>query len=218
MKFYFLLFLIYASSCAIQTRYNLKKQKSTESNFQKNLETIPLSLKKNTPLSVPKVTNSTIIANMQSEITQLNTVSEQLTEKINSLEKVILDLKTQNSNKLHIKKKKHTINKATKLLITKKKKRKLGNFAQAQQAFQKKKWETAIENYEKYRKLNPRGNSYALATYNIALSLERLGFREEAKSFYDEILDPNGRHFKSKLAKKIKAKQKKLSSKKAKKI
>ncbi len=240
MQFYFILFLIFFSSCTIQTRYNLKQQQANQVSFQDSRKNKGNSNKKNnisaalstlggstteaaTTVTAANVafTNNSVIASMKSEISQLNIVSEQLTEKINSLEKIIFELKTKNAKKLNTKSKKSTISKAaTKQIIKKNKKvkKKVGNFKKAQLSFKNKKWTSAISSYEEYRRLNPRGNNYALATYNIALSLEKLGFREEAKPFYDEILDPSGRYHKTKLAKKIKAKRKKTSSKKVKKI
>ncbi len=225
MKFYFLVLVMLSSSCAIQTRYNLKKQKQAQTTFQNNKNTTfapspsaTTQSSKTTTANKPAY-NNTLIADMKNEIAQLAMKSEQLKEKIDSLELVVLDLRKKKLKKSSSKSSASNISKVAKQIITKKKKRqKLGNFAQAQKSFRKKQWELAIESYEKYRKLNPRGKNYALATYNIALSLEKLGFKEEAKSFYNEILDPSGRYAKSKIAKKVKAKQKKLSSKKAQKI
>lgn len=238
MKYYLLLLVTLSSACAIQTRYNLKKQESAQTQFQNTPAQVSGTLIKNTPRQASrnlikntppptfKAIQNTTIANMQNEIIKLNTVSEQLVEKINSLENIILELKKKNIQAQNAEKKEKAINinKEAKQLVVKKKiekkkKKKLGNFSLAQKAFQNKKWETAIQSYEKYRKLNPKGRNYALATYNIALSLERLGFKEEAKSFYAEILDPNGRYSKSKLAKKIKQQQQqKISPQKAKKL
>lgn len=234
MRYCLIVLLFFISSCNIQTRYHLKKQASLQPAFQNTEKhTPPPSIKKNTPQyltpstikkNIPKFSpHNTVIANMQSEITRLNTISEQLMEKVNSLETLLLKIKNNNKSLTTSQKKTSTLTKKAKKLIkkkrsTKKKKKKLGNFAKAQKAFQKKQWEVAIQNYEQYRKLNPKGNSYALATYNIALSLEKLGLREEANSFYDEILDPRGPYFRSKLAEKIKSKKKRSSSKKAKKI
>lgn len=217
MKCIFILLVFLISSCNIQTRYELKKQSELQPNFQNTPEPTQPPTDINKPIT--QTTNNTVIANIQSEIIRLNTVSEELVEKMDSLETLLLNIKTSFDKKT--KQKKNIINKEAKKLITKKKKiikQPLGNFSRAQKFFQASKWEMAIQGYEQYRKLNPRGKSYILATYNIALALEKLGFKEEARSFYEEILDPHGRYFRSKIAKKIRAKQKKMSSKKAKKI
>ena len=69
------------------------------------------------------------------------------------------------------------------------KKQKLGNFAGAQRAFSQRHWREAIQGYEKYRNLNPKGKQYALATYRMGVSFEKLGLKKEAKMFFQEIIN-----------------------------
>jgi TolA-binding protein len=64
-----------------------------------------------------------------------------------------------------------------------------GAFARAEAHFAKKEWRNAILNYEKYRSANPKGNSYAAATYKIGVCFEELGMSTEAEAFYSEVLE-----------------------------
>ncbi|KHD89764.1 MAG: hypothetical protein OM95_01440 [Bdellovibrio sp. ArHS] len=54
--------------------------------------------------------------------------------------------------------------------------------------FNKKDWKQAILNYQKYRDDNPKGSKFAEATYKIGVSFQELGMKEEAKTFYDEVV------------------------------
>lgn len=201
MRYLFLLLMIFVASCT--TVYDLKKARKNKSFFQnsKNLKKTPdRSTKKNTKLK------GSVIADLKSEITTINTKLEQLNEKLNDLQHLLLDLKNRNLTKPKVQTKINKEAKKTIKKINKAKKRKLSHFAKAQSNFKNKKWELAIESYERYRKSNPKGKNYAKATKNIALSLEKLGFKEEAKSFYNELKDIN------------KKKRKKTSSKKRKNI
>lgn len=76
-----------------------------------------------------------------------------------------------------------------------------GNYAGAQQSFDKKNWKKAIVGYEKYRELNPKGRRYADATYKIGVCFQELGMKSEAKSFYQEVI---AKYPKSNTAKKAK--------------
>lgn len=58
----------------------------------------------------------------------------------------------------------------------------------AQEAFDKKEWKQAILNYQKYRDEQPKGGKFADATYKIGVSFQELGMRDEAKTFYDEVI------------------------------
>lgn len=58
----------------------------------------------------------------------------------------------------------------------------------AEEKFDQKNWKEAILDYEKYRKQNPKGKQFAMATYKIGVSFEELGMADEAKSFYEEVL------------------------------
>lgn len=82
-----------------------------------------------------------------------------------------------------------------------------GSFEQAQELFKQKDWKRAILGYQKYRDDNPKGKSLAEATYRIGYSFQELGLKEEAESFYKELIV---KYPKSEEAKKAKVKLKSL--------
>lgn len=57
-----------------------------------------------------------------------------------------------------------------------------------QEFFTKKDWKQAILNYQKYRDENPKGGHFADSTYKIGVSFQELGMKDEAKTFYDEVV------------------------------
>lgn len=61
-------------------------------------------------------------------------------------------------------------------------------YSMAQSFFDKKDWKQAILSYQKYRDENPKGGKFADATYKIGVSFQELGMRDEAKTFYDEVV------------------------------
>ncbi|MCB0415317.1 MAG: tetratricopeptide repeat protein [Bdellovibrionales bacterium] len=63
-----------------------------------------------------------------------------------------------------------------------------GNFGAGEYFFSKKQYDKAIENYDKYRKLNPNGRRFSTATYKMGLSFKELGMKEEAKVFFKEVI------------------------------
>lgn len=54
--------------------------------------------------------------------------------------------------------------------------------------FDKKDWRRAILSYQKYRDTFPKGRQFADATYKIGVCFQELGMKEEAKTFYDEVV------------------------------
>ena len=57
------------------------------------------------------------------------------------------------------------------------------------QHFQNKRWKQAIINFENYRQESAKkDSSFAHATYRIALSFEKLGMKENAKSYFEELV------------------------------
>ncbi|MNT30620.1 tol-pal system protein YbgF [compost metagenome] len=58
----------------------------------------------------------------------------------------------------------------------------------AQDYFKQKDWKQAILNYQKYRDENPKGKTFADATYKIGVAFQELGMKEEARTFYDEVV------------------------------
>lgn len=63
-----------------------------------------------------------------------------------------------------------------------------GSYEEGQDFFAKKDWKQAILNFQKYRDENPKGAKLADATYKIGVSFQELGMKEEAKTFYDEVI------------------------------
>lgn len=64
-----------------------------------------------------------------------------------------------------------------------------GLLARAEQSFEQKDYKKAILEYNEYRDSNPKSKKLSLATYRIAVSFHELGMKEEAKAFYQELLD-----------------------------
>ena len=73
--------------------------------------------------------------------------------------------------------------------------------------FEKKDYKAAILEYEKYRNKNPKGKNFATATYKMGVSFQELGMKEEAKTFYDEVV---AKHPKSEEARKAKSRLQKM--------
>jgi TolA-binding protein len=63
-----------------------------------------------------------------------------------------------------------------------------GAYEEAEGAFNKKEWKTAILSYQNYRDANPKGKNYADATYKIGVSFQELKMKDEAKVFFEEVL------------------------------
>jgi TolA-binding protein len=59
----------------------------------------------------------------------------------------------------------------------------------AEDHFGKKEWKKAILNYEKYRQEYPKGKNFADATYKIGVSFQELKMKDEAQTFYEEVLN-----------------------------
>lgn len=59
----------------------------------------------------------------------------------------------------------------------------------AQEYFDNKEWKQSILNFQKYRDENPKGSKFADATYKIGVSFQELGMKDEAKTFYDEVIN-----------------------------
>lgn len=54
--------------------------------------------------------------------------------------------------------------------------------------FNKKEWKAAILSYQAYRDANPKGSNYAQATYKIGVSFQELKMKDEAKVFFEEVV------------------------------
>lgn len=58
----------------------------------------------------------------------------------------------------------------------------------AEERFKEKDWKRAILNYQKFRDANPHHKKFSEATLRIGASFHELGMKDEAKSFYDEVI------------------------------
>jgi TolA-binding protein len=85
--------------------------------------------------------------------------------------------------------------------------KKLTTFERADALFEEKKWREAIVEFQKYRDNNPKGKNYSDATYKIGAAFQELGFKDEAKAFFNEVV---GKFPKSKSADKAKVRLKQL--------
>lgn len=61
-------------------------------------------------------------------------------------------------------------------------------FESGQELFAQKDWKKAILSYQKYRDQQPHGKYYPEATYKIGVCFQELGMKDEAKTFYDEVI------------------------------
>lgn len=68
------------------------------------------------------------------------------------------------------------------------KKTEASSFDDAEALFNDKKWKEAILAYQKYREEKPKGKFYVAATYKLGVAFQELGMKDEAKVFYEEIL------------------------------
>ena len=68
------------------------------------------------------------------------------------------------------------------------KERKKDSFSQAESFFKKKEYEEAIVRYDKYRKSRPKGKNYPKATFQLGLCFQKLNMNEDAKAFYEELI------------------------------
>lgn len=62
------------------------------------------------------------------------------------------------------------------------------HYEAGQDYFSKKDWKKAILSYQKYRDESSKGKYYPEATYKIGVSFQELGMKEEAKTFYEEVV------------------------------
>jgi TolA-binding protein len=58
----------------------------------------------------------------------------------------------------------------------------------AEDLYSKKDWKKAILNYQKFRDANPKHKLFAEATYKIGVSFQELGMKDEARTFFDEVV------------------------------
>lgn len=58
----------------------------------------------------------------------------------------------------------------------------------AEEYFSKKDWKKAIVSFQKFRDANPKSKKFADVTYKIGICFQELGLKEEAKTFFDEVI------------------------------
>ncbi len=63
-----------------------------------------------------------------------------------------------------------------------------GAFEIAEELFVQKEWRKAILNFQKFRDANPKSKQFAEATYKIGVSFQELGMKDEARTFYEEVI------------------------------
>lgn len=61
-------------------------------------------------------------------------------------------------------------------------------YEEGQSHFDSKDWKAAILAYQKYRDENPKGKNFPEATYRIGVSFQELNMKDEAKTFFDEVV------------------------------
>lgn len=62
------------------------------------------------------------------------------------------------------------------------------SFDEGEELFAQRRWKEAIVAFQKYRDANPKGKLYADATLKIGSSFAELGLKDEAKSFFEEVV------------------------------
>ena len=61
-------------------------------------------------------------------------------------------------------------------------------FDKGEEAFKEKRWKEAISFYQKYREAQPKGQYQTDATYKIGVCFQELNMKDEAKTFYEEVI------------------------------
>ena len=65
---------------------------------------------------------------------------------------------------------------------------KSNQFDVAEELFAKKEWKKAILNYQKFRDANPKNKKAPEAAYKIGVCFQELGMKDEAKTFFDDVI------------------------------
>lgn len=70
-----------------------------------------------------------------------------------------------------------------------------GDLGVAEKHFSTGNWSVAIEEFQKYRELNPKSTEIPLVTYKIGVCFQELGMKSEARTFYNSVIKrfPNDR-------------------------
>lgn len=139
---------------------------ASESNSRQNAETNKSLIQRNEVFQDALIKMEKEMLLMRQEMAQLKAERAALEAQVSSA-----ILNANSSNKLESSSKKQSA------------------IEQAQSSFEKKDWKQAILQYQKYRDDNPKGGKFADATYKIGVSFQELGMKDEAKTFYDEVVN-----------------------------
>lgn len=63
-----------------------------------------------------------------------------------------------------------------------------GDLTLADRYFSTGKWTKAVEEFQKFRELNPKSSEVPLVTYKIGVCFQELGMKGEAKTFYNSVI------------------------------
>jgi len=61
-------------------------------------------------------------------------------------------------------------------------------FDVGEEQYTKRDWKKAILSYQKFRDTNPKSKRYPEATYKIGACFQELGMKDEAKTFFDDVI------------------------------
>lgn len=61
-------------------------------------------------------------------------------------------------------------------------------FEIGEELFEKKDWKKAILSYQKYRDQFPKGKKYPESTYKIGVCFQELNMKDDARTFFDELV------------------------------
>ncbi|MEK6627478.1 MAG: tetratricopeptide repeat protein [Bdellovibrionota bacterium] len=111
----------------------------------------------------------------------------------NNSEDETADISSQSSDDLADAKAKATAKSDAKSELKKDQKKDLkinkqGTYETAEQYYSKQDWKKAIISFQKYTDESPRGKHVADAKYKIGLCFQKLGMKEEAMAFYEEVV------------------------------
>lgn len=63
-----------------------------------------------------------------------------------------------------------------------------GDLERADKLFTEGKWEKAAQEFETYRKKNPKSDEISIVTYKIGVCFQELGLKSEAKTFFNNVI------------------------------
>lgn len=61
-------------------------------------------------------------------------------------------------------------------------------FQQAEEQFEQKNWKKAALTYQKFKEANPKSKKVPESIYKMGVCFQELGMKEEAKTFYEELM------------------------------